>query len=132
MNIIVPSRFESFYEGIHLRRTGRLCVHVHRAAGKAGEVLKHHVHHSPDGFECGYDGSGPADLALALAVDVIGPELDQFEIFKGRVGARAWAVHQRLKSAIVAGLPRTTGWIVQQRVVREAIEKLERRAEVRG
>lgn len=28
--------------------------------------------HSPDGFEWGYEGSGPAQLALALCVDALG------------------------------------------------------------
>ena len=30
------------------------------------------VNHSPDGFEWGYNGSGPAQLALALVLDVTG------------------------------------------------------------
>lgn len=30
--------------------------------------------HSPDGFEWGYSGSGPAQLALALAADVLGDD----------------------------------------------------------
>lgn len=29
--------------------------------------------HSPTGFECGYGGSGPAQLALAILADLIGP-----------------------------------------------------------
>ena len=34
--------------------------------------------HSPDGFEWGYSGSGPAQLALALLLDVTGnPDLAQ-------------------------------------------------------
>ena len=34
--------------------------------------------HSPDGFQWGYGGSGPAQLALALLLDVTGnPELTQ-------------------------------------------------------
>jgi hypothetical protein len=30
------------------------------------------INHSPDGFEWGYGGSGPAQLALALCVDALG------------------------------------------------------------
>jgi hypothetical protein len=33
--------------------------------------------HSPTGFEFGYAGSGPAQLALAILVDYLGPDLDQ-------------------------------------------------------
>ena len=32
-------------------------------------ALKHIVHHSPTGFEYGYAGSGPADLALSILAD---------------------------------------------------------------
>jgi len=30
--------------------------------------------HSPDGFQWGYSGSGPAQLALALCVNAVGKE----------------------------------------------------------
>jgi hypothetical protein len=44
---------------------------------KDGNVFGHAeslkvVNHSPDGFEWGYGGSGPAQLALALLLDVTG------------------------------------------------------------
>ena len=32
--------------------------------------------HSPDGFECGYEGSGPAQLAVAILAHYLG---DDFE-----------------------------------------------------
>jgi len=35
-------------------------------------VLKHIVRHSPTGFQWGYGGSGPADLALSILTDLIG------------------------------------------------------------
>jgi len=43
--------------------------------------------HSPNGFEWGYDGSGPAQLALALLLDVIGDKylaLYHYQRFKGQ------------------------------------------------
>jgi hypothetical protein len=36
------------------------------------EPLKHRRRHSPDGFNWGYTGSGPADLALAILTDAFG------------------------------------------------------------
>jgi len=48
--------------------------------------------HSPDGFEWGYGGSGPAQLALALCLDVLGE--DQ---------AHVW--YQAFKDAHVAKFP---------------------------
>lgn len=34
--------------------------------------LRHHVRHSPTGFEWGYGGSGPAELARCILIDVLG------------------------------------------------------------
>jgi hypothetical protein len=41
-----------------------------RASGR--RPLAHISYHSPDGFEWGYAGSGPADLALAILADHFG------------------------------------------------------------
>ena len=46
--------------------------------------------HSPDGFGWGYGGSGPAQLALALLLDVsgnAGRALDAYQLFKVEVVA---------------------------------------------
>ena len=37
--------------------------------GMVNEELEHIEKHSPDGFNWGYGGSGPADLAYAILVD---------------------------------------------------------------
>ena len=39
--------------------------------GQGMQELTHQVRHSPTGFEWGYGGSGPADLALSLLTDVL-------------------------------------------------------------
>lgn len=52
------------------------------------------ANHSPDGFEWGYAGSGPAQLALAILADATGD--DSF----------ALAHYQAFKSDIIAVLPR--------------------------
>jgi hypothetical protein len=45
-------------------------VHAHVVEpGGAERPLVHVVHHSPDGFQYGYGGSGPADLARSILVD---------------------------------------------------------------
>jgi len=36
--------------------------------------LPHILRHSPDGFQWGYGGSGPADTALSILTDCIGEE----------------------------------------------------------
>ena len=37
-------------------------------------LLKHVCRHSPDGFQWGYGGSGPADAALSILHDCVGKE----------------------------------------------------------
>lgn len=37
-----------------------------------GKPLKHREYHSPTGFEWGYGGSGPSDLARSILADVSG------------------------------------------------------------
>ena len=51
-----------------------------------GKPLKHHVYHSPTGFNFGYGGSGPADLARSILWDFIGaePTLGLYQDFKFR------------------------------------------------
>jgi hypothetical protein len=43
--------------------------------------------HSPDGFNWGYGGSGPAQLALAIILELTG-KADGYQDFKWRVIAR--------------------------------------------
>ena len=47
-------------------------VKVVRIRNGVQEPLRHLVHHSPTGFEWGYGGSGPADLARSIIGDVLG------------------------------------------------------------
>ena len=58
------------------------------------------VHHSPTGFEWGYGGSGPADLALNILSAMIGPE-----------AAREGGLYQKFKWDFIAGLPHEGGTI---------------------
>ena len=69
--------------------------------------------HSPDGFEWGYGGSGPAQLALAI----LAHHLDN--------GDLAIALHQQFKFAVVAKFPRP-GWILTSAQIQEALDKLQR------
>jgi len=50
--------------------------------------------HSPDGFQWGYGGSGPAQLALAILLDVTGEE------------ERSVRLHQDFKRDKIAGTRR--------------------------
>lgn len=50
--------------------------------------------HSPDGFDWGYGGSGPAQLALAVCIELYGKTAAQ-------------KVYQYFKDEFIAGLPQT-------------------------
>jgi hypothetical protein len=64
--------------------------------------------HSPTGFEWGYGGSGPAQLALALLADWVGD--DGF----------ALKHYQNLKFKLIAGLPRRE-WELTGTQIREVV-----------
>ena len=64
--------------------------------------------HSPTGFECGYSGSGPAQLALALLAD----HLNDDEL--------AVALHQSFKREAVAGLS-PQGWRLTSKQIERAL-----------
>ena len=49
-------------------------VTVIESEGENDKPLKHRVYHSPTGFEWGYLGSGPADLARSILWDHLGKE----------------------------------------------------------
>lgn len=71
--------------------------------------------HSPDGFEWGYGGSGPAQLALALCADALDGYAD-----------RALKVYQEFKRVVVETFEGDVIWISQEDIVR-TIEEIERR-----
>lgn len=70
------------------------------------------VNHSPDGFAWGYEGSGPAQLALAILVEVIG-------------AAKALAYYQSFKRACVAKLSRYQSFILYEDQIWEILRGLE-------
>jgi len=80
--------------------------HQHRVRQRN---LRHIPCHSPDGFEVGYEGSGPADLALAILVDYFGerPPRDGYKsprFSRWAEQSRAWQLHQPFKRAFIAKL----------------------------
>jgi hypothetical protein len=71
--------------------------------------------HSPTGFECGYAGSGPAQLALAICADVLGDD------------EHAQRVYQAFKTKVIAALPQDADWVLlADREVLDVIREIER------
>jgi hypothetical protein len=71
--------------------------------------------HSPTGFEFGYGGSGPAQLALAILADCCGDEL-------------AVVYHQPFKWAVIARLPAEGGSLTGT-LVRDVLAGLQAKRE---
>lgn len=68
--------------------------------------LKHVVHHSPTGIEWGYAGSGPADCAVSVLSDHLGPECKN--ILPG--------LYQRFKDKFIAPMPFGGGEITSDQI----------------
>lgn len=66
--------------------------------------LKHIERHSPDGFNWGYGGSGPADTALSILTDCLGKE-------------KANQLYQFFKRAFVAGWK--DRWSIDEEEIKE-------------
>jgi len=67
--------------------------------------------HSPTGFEWGYGGSGPAQLALAILADHCGNDRQAFDF------------HHRFKWAVIAELP-GRGWTLTSRDIDQLLKTL--------
>jgi hypothetical protein len=96
-------------------------VHVHRH--KNGEALSNVPHtviwHSPTGFEFGYGGSGPADLALNILNAFVPPGTDgeePVECYKSVCSGTAARLHQQFKSDYIAMMPKTGGVILASQI----------------
>ena len=68
-------------------------------------ALPHIERHSPDGFNWGYCGSGPADLALSILTDYFGKD------------SEAVSYYQDFKSDIIAALPIDENWILEEKEI---------------
>jgi hypothetical protein len=75
--------------------------------------------HSPTGFEWGYCGSGPAQLALALLADHFGDDRQALDFY------------QRFKWAVVVELP-YRGWILTSGDIDLALQSIKKQEAVGG
>ena len=75
--------------------------------------------HSPTGFEWGYCGSGPAQLALALLADHLADKQEALNCY------------QRFKWAVVAELPRQK-WTLTTDEIDAALQEIHEQEAVAG
>jgi len=89
-------------EGVIARRYGT--VRPGRIETNIDQMV---VSHSPDGFEWGYAGSGPADFALNILHLFLPPKGDDTDVavYDGVVSQAAWDLHQPFKLEFIASMP---------------------------
>ncbi|HEY8416324.1 MAG TPA: DUF6166 domain-containing protein [Thermaerobacter sp.] len=80
-----------------------------------GRPLQHVVRHSPTGFEWGYGGSGPADLALSILTDYLGDvylivHTDDGEMTREHTVQIADRLYQEFKWQFIAPLDCDRPW----------------------
>jgi hypothetical protein len=86
-----------------MRRSDGSVICQAERVGDVPRLLANIGYHSPDGFEMGYGGSGPADLALTILLDHLHVPVEEalhayregFKTTDKRV-IEAWMSHQRL------------------------------------
>src|SRR5215216_7288304 len=82
-------------------------------------IPQRHVHYAPTGFDWGFGGSGPADLALnvlarflPLAPDATGVALRD----GSSISEAAWALHEAFKYDLIATLPCSGGHLTAETI----------------
>ncbi len=90
------------------KRTANGTRVVVRAATPVDQVaryeLPHIERHSPDGFEWGFEGSGPMDLAYAILSDFVSPSL-------------ADAAYRPFAHQVIASLPNREWTITAEQII---------------
>lgn len=68
----------------------------------------HVINHSPDGFEWGYGGSGPAQLALAICLEILPKDkaLETYQEFK-----RLWIASRPDRNEFELPISKVKGWL---------------------
>ena len=93
------------------------------------------IHHSPTGFEFGYSGSGPADLALNILNWFVPPGYgagSPIRCFNGFCSRTAWEAHHEFLRYWIAPLDRDQGGQFQGQAILDWIEDWRIRAPARS
>lgn len=101
--MLPETKLTKIYKGY--RTSQGAFVMVYRRGSGLATRLEHQVRHSPTGFEWGYGGSGPAELARCLLIDAVGEAI-------------ADRLYQEFKRHVVAGLPENR-WRLTEEQIRE-------------
>lgn len=104
-------------EGVWLMRV------VRNAPGSiACNIEREVIHHSPSGWEYGYGGSGPADLALSIChyyAREMGMEGGtEIQLFEGTTSHFVWSIHQEFKRHFIVPLSRNDNHMIEASRIR--------------
>jgi hypothetical protein len=83
--------------------------------------LRHILLDSPTGFAWGYEGSGPADLAMSLLCDVLGERPSKRQLIYGQF--KAYPHHQDFERQIVAKWNLSDGFQINGKEVIDWLKK---------
>jgi len=97
-------------------------VKLERKNGRPFTNVSHKVcWHSPDGFEWGYSGSGPADLALnileAYAPRIKKPKGGWVLCRTGKCTKMSADLHQKFKAEVIVHVPKGGGFIAAEKII---------------
>ena len=107
--MVTMEREPVIYRGFRNTKGG---AQVDRSDGKKLRAREDLINHSPTGFEWGYGGSGPSQLALAMLADTLYDRMPN----KPEADRMTMKVYQDFKRHIISGLPSST-WQLDQDAV---------------
>jgi hypothetical protein len=113
-----PAPAARIYQGVRIDGTAHVTVNEPNGNCRRLSPRFDLQRHSPTGFEWGYGGSGPAQLALALCCDATGDD------------TLACRTYQDFKFAVVAGLPES--WQLTAAEVAAKVAELHKPEKVGG
>lgn len=83
--------------------------------------VPHRVMHHGSGYNWGYSGSGPAELALNILENYAYrpgvPSGGKVSCFKGKCSRLAWNLHQKFKAEIISNVPRAGGFLPAEKII---------------
>lgn len=125
---------EQHFEDVHIPAPIREGIILRREGGVVMTNVPHRVvWHSPSGFEWGYSGSGPADLALnavEAALVELGFTGPREKCFDGDAFTASVRLHQAFKAAFISGIEHAGGkieWAEIEEFVRGSLDSIEKK-----
>ena len=107
--VVTMEREPVIYRGYRNANKG---AQVERSDGKKLRAREDLVDHSQTGFDWGYGGSGPAQLAVAMLADTLRDRMPN----KPEADRMTMKLYQDFKRYIISGLPYNT-WQLEQNAV---------------